>query len=425
MPPHALAPSLHPQARRVWCLFDFANSAFPTVVLSAFGGPYFARVLIGREGLRLGGWRLEGTAAWGLALALSMLLVTLSASWTGKLADRGPYRRLLLALYVVLCVGATAGLAFLQPGAAMSAFVLLVLANFAFEGAYVVYNAFLVDLAPAEEWGRLSGRGWAFGYVGGLLALVLAFPLAPKDYDASTGRWLFLIVALWYLVFALPAFFVLPERNAASAAPAESLWTSLRRALARREILLFLAAYFLYNDAVVTVIQFTGVFTKEVLAFTPRDNILLFIVLNVVAIPGSLAFGRWLDRFGGARTIVWTLALWVVVCIAAALTPNKAWFWGVALLAAWVIGATQASSRALMAQLAPEGRSGEYMGLLAISGKASSVLGPALYGILAQALADPLHPDRGHRVSIASISLFFVVSMFLMRALSKGEGRAA
>jgi UMF1 family MFS transporter len=157
-----------------------------------------------------------------------------------------------------------------------------------------------------------------------------------------------------------------------------------------------------------------SVFTAEVLAFTPSDNILLFLVLNVIAAPGALFFGNLLDRIGGRRTIRITLVLWVIVVAAAAATTTKTAFWAVAILAAVVIGATQSSSRALMARLAPRERVGEYMGLLALSGKASAVFGPLVYGAVAEAAEVPTSPGSGHRVAILVIGTFFLVAFFVM-----------
>jgi UMF1 family MFS transporter len=417
--------------RAAWCLFDFANSAFTTIAITAFGAPYFTGVLVGEAGVDLGFATLGPATAWGVTISVSMALVTLSSPIMGALADRAGKKRLLLAVYVLVGVAATFGLGFLPPGSGVLALVLYVIANFTFEGAYVFYNAFLPELAPPERIGRLSGWGWAFGYVGGLLALVLCLPFKPEDYTpehAEAARAIFFIAGGWYLVFSLPALFFLRDR-APTAAPGSPLAGDAFRELARtfrsirkyQVVAIFLAAYFLYNDAIVTVIEFVAVFTKEVLAFSPGENIYLFLVLNVVAAPGALFFGHLLDRVGGKRTIAATLLVWVLVVVGAALSSSRATFWPVAIVAAVVIGATQASSRALMARIAPRKRVGEFMGFLAFSGKASAVFGPALYGVVAEAAADG-DPAGGHRVAIATIGLLFLVAFFIMLRVNEAEG---
>ena len=422
-------PSLRVQ-RAAWCLFDFANSAFPTVALTAFGSAYFQGVLA-RDGVALGPLKLGPSSAWGAAISISFLAVTLTAPVLGALADQGRARRKLLALYVLLCVGATAALAFVPPGAGLTAFLLYVVANFAFEGAYVFYNAFLPDLVPPERLGRLSGLGWALGYGGGLGCLLIALPMVPERYDdagASAASSVFLLVAGWYLVFSLPALLLLRERAADPVAADEdgppptgfgAAWRevlgTLRSLPSHPSLLFFLLAYLLYNDGITTVIEFTGIFTKEALDFGPSENVVLFVLLNVVAAPGALVFGHLVDRIGARRTISLTLLVWIAVVVLASQVTTKAGFWPVGTLAAVVLGATQACSRALMARLAPADRSAEYMGLLALSGKASAVMGPLLYGLVADLAARPGEPGSGHRVAIVSLGALFAIAWLLLR----------
>lgn len=421
------APVVIPGTRRervAWCMFDFANSAFPTIAMTAFGGPYFIGVLAD-GGVDLGPLHLGPATAWGAAIASSMALVTLTSPVMGAIADRSGKKRALLTAYVVLCVAATVGLAFVPPGAGLAAFALYVVASFAFEGAYVFYNAFLPEITTPDRIGRLSGYGWGLGYVGGLLALILARPLVPPEYDAAhagRGSLVYLVVAAWYAVFAAPAILFLRDRNRHERPPEagylsdafRTLRDTFRHVRRYRVVVVFLVAFFLFNDAIVTVIEFTGVYTKEVLGFGPADNTMLFLVLNVIAAPGALVFGFVVDRFGGRNAILWSLVVWVAVIVTAYLTTTKGQFWIVAVLAALVIGATQASSRALMAKLAPRHRVGEFMGFLALSGKASAVFGPLLYGVVAEAY--------DHRVAILTIGQMFVVAFFVMLAVNEKEG---
>jgi UMF1 family MFS transporter len=413
-------------------MFDFANSAFPTVALTAFGGPYFAGVLAA-DGVKLGPVELGPAGAWGVALSLSMLMVTVSSPVMGAVADRSGKKRYLLAGYVMLCVVATAGLAMVPPGAALPAFLLYIVANFAFEGAYVFYNAFLPELAPPDRVGRLSGYGWALGYMGGMLALALALPLLPERYsveEASQASLVFWIVAVWYLVFSLPALFWLRDRTPRKqrrsggylrAAVAELAHT-VRTVRSYGAVGIFLIAFFLYNDGITTVIEFTGIYTEKVLSFTPFETTMLFLLLNLVAAPGALLFGSLLDRVGGKKAIGASLILWIGVVVGAVLAQTKAAFWPVAGLAAVVIGATQASSRALMARLAPRRRVGEFMGFLALSGKASAVFGPTMYGLLADAFTRPQAPGFGHRVAVGAIGVLFVVAFFVLLFVDERGG---
>ncbi|MEM9195234.1 MAG: MFS transporter, partial [Myxococcota bacterium] len=399
---------------------------------TAFGGPYFSNVLVGDGGLDLFGANIGKTTAWGLAISISMICVTLTAPITGAVADRSGKKRPLLLAYVILGVIATAALGLVPPGAGLTAFLLYIVANFAFEGAYVFYNAFLPELAPPEQLGRLSGYGWALGYIGGLLALVVCLPLVPSEYTAAergAASNIYYVVAVWYAVFSIPAFVFLRDKGGGDRPEEGYVLASIRQLIGTlkaiktfRYVVIFLIAYFLYNDAITTVIEFVGVFTKEVLQFTPGDNIVLFLVLNVIAAPGAMLFGFLLDRIGGKRALMITLVLWVFVVIGAALTQTKGAFWGVAALAAVVIGATQSSSRALMARLAPRKRVGEFMGFLALSGKASAVLGPAIYGIVAENAAPEDDPGMGHRIAIVVIGSFFLIALGVLSRLNERAG---
>lgn len=420
------------RAKWSWCLFDFANSAFPTIALTAFGGPYFQSVLVGEQGIHLLGLHLSSTAAWGFAISVSMALVTVSAPFTGAIADRAQNKQKFLAFYVALGVTATASLAFVAPGSGGVAFWVYVVANFAFEGAYVFYNAFLPELTTSERVGRLSGRGWALGYAGGLCALVLVKPLVPSTYtvaEAGQGSMIYLVVAIWYLLFSFPALLFLRDSGVPEP-PAEGyvratlgqLRETFRALKVYRVVALFLVAYFLYNDALTTVIEFVGVFTKDVLQFSPADNITLFLVLNLVAAPGALLFGTLVDTIGGRRCIAITLVLWIVVVIGAAVCQTKGQFWGVAALAAIVLGATQASSRALMAKLAPRHRMAEFMGLLAFSGKASAVMGPLLYGVTVQISEPRFGTGDANRIAVLVIGSFFVIALFVMLRVDEERG---
>lgn len=414
--------------RFAWCLFDFANSAFPTVAVTAFGAPYFESVLIGERGVELGPLHLDGTSAWGASVALSMLLVVVSAPVMGAIADHGR-KRSLLAIYVLVCALATAGLGLVPPGSGLLAMGLFVVANVAFEGAYVFYNAFLTELAPPERVGRLSGYGWALGYAGGLGALFVVRPLLPGDYhaaEAARGALVYFVVAAWYLGFALPTLFVLRDHR-----PPEAITRALVRAAfaqvrttitsvrAHRNIAVFLLAYLLYTDALDTTVHFTGIYTRRVLAFTPDENVRLFLVLNVIAAPGAVVLGVLADRIGAKRAIQITLVLWCGVILFAVRAHDQASFWPAAVLAALAIGATQSASRALMSRLAPEGRSGELMGFLSLSGRASAIFGPLIYGFTASALSDPAEPGRGDRVAIMVVGSLFPIAMLVLRKVEE------
>ncbi|MCC7542786.1 MAG: MFS transporter [Deltaproteobacteria bacterium] len=416
--------------RFAWCLFDFANSAFPTVMVTVFFGKHFRDVIVGGP---------EGERWWGRAISLSMAIVAVSSPLVGALADRSGRKRPLLGLYVLVCVLATAGLAFVGPGDLLPAFALMVVANWAFEGAYVFYNAFLPELVPASRVGRLSGYGWAFGYVGGFFALLLirgivpaeAHPVVPGVAPAlGPERWIPLVVAGWYALFALPVLLLLKDRGRREALGRGWVGRSFRevgktaRDVVRfRQVLILLVSYFLAVDALETVISFVAIFTGTVLRFTHGDNTTLFILMNVVAAPCAFGFGHLLDRIGGKKTLVIALLVWVSVVVGSVLVQSKTQFWGVATLAALVIGSTQSSYRAVLARIAPRERTTQFMAFLAVSGKASAILGPTLYGEISNAFHDPAQPGRGPRIAIAAVGSMFLLSLLVLSFFDEKKAR--
>lgn len=418
-----------------WCLFDFANSSFTTVALTAFGGPFFVGAWVGDRKIALGPLTLGGSSLWGLTLGTSMLAATLLSPWLGHRADRLHHVHRYWAASVAGCVMPTALLAFLVTAklavstAVFGWYMLAVcaayaLANLAYEVGYVFYNAFLPALEREDRLGRLSGYGWALGYLGGLGCLAVVRPWMPADYQSlshselnSAGA-VFALVAVWYGVFALPALLVLRRVRTSQAQAREPTFTFSETAqhliaTIRQypKIGWFLLTYFLYTDAVTTVIDFTGVFTHQVLGFSPKDNVSLFLILNVVAAPSTFAFGHLNDRLGCARTVRLLLVLWLVVVVGIVTTQTRTQFWVFATLAATILGSIQATSRTWMAQLAPPDRQGEFMGLMTLSGKASAVIGPMVYGLFADSL--------GHRSAMMAIGSFFLLAWVFSRRIAR------
>lgn len=296
----APAPLLPGKGERFsWCLYDFANSAFVTIMITAFYGRYFTDVIAR-------GSRAPATL-WGVGIGLAQALVALSSPLLGAIADRSGRKRTMLRIYTLVNVVACAGLGLVEPGMPLAiplALFLIVVADVAFEGGYVFYNAFLPELAPTNRVGRLSGYGWALGYIGGLgcLILVQVAGWVPESYDGpATGhaQRIPVAVAVWFALFALPMLFLVRERVTPKGTPpggyvrqsladVRETWRYIR---SNKDLLRFFLAYLLFTDALETVITFTGKFTGDALGFTPRDTIVLFLVLNIVAAPGAVGFG--------------------------------------------------------------------------------------------------------------------------------------
>ena len=395
-----------------WCLYDWANSAFTTLVVTFIYSAYFTAAFADDPG--------RGTALWSRAIMVSAIVIALLAPIAGALADRGDRRKYLI-LCSLVCVVTTAALTFVTPGMSNSVLIALgifVVANVAFELGLVFYNAFLPSIAPADRIGRISGYGWGLGYGGGLMALVAALlvfvpetPLFGISTDEGFNlRATNLLVAGWFLLFSIPAFVFLRDDwtpGGVSIGRAFSDLAVTARHLGRyRQVVLFLLARLFYNDGLVTIFAFGGIYAVGTFGFTFTELVTFGIVINVGAGLGALAFGFLDDWIGGRATVALSVLALAIATIVAAVAPNQTWFWVAAVLVGVFAGPNQSASRSLMARFVPPKHESEFFGFFAFSGKVTSFLGPALLGVLSDLYSQ--------RVGVASLLVFFVVGGLLL-----------
>lgn len=398
--------------RFAWYLYDFANSAFPTVIVTAIYVRYFKGVVVASEDPGYSDW------LWGMSNSLAALIVFLSAPLLGAVADLAGRKRLFLVAATLLCVTSTGLLSLTGEGTVASAITFFVIAVIGFESACVFYNAFLPELATVQTIGRLSGQGWALGYLGGLGCLLVATLMVPAH-----TRWVPLLVAAWYLIFAFPAFRALRDRKTGKdkttayfSRAVSQIKKTLIAAKSNPSFNKFLISFFFYNNAVNTIIVFAVAFSGDSLGFTITESMLLMIVMNVIAAPGAYFFGKIADGIGAKRTLVITLVMWLVVVAGAmfaawpelfAAETAKDVFWGVAALASLCIGAVQATSRSFIGQMAPPGQSGEFYGFQAFAGKSSAIVGPIVFGWASDVFDSQL-------AGVATTGVFFVLGLALL-----------
>jgi UMF1 family MFS transporter len=407
-----------------WAFYDFANSAFTTLVVTFIYATYFTKAMAPDE--------IIGTAWWSRAVALSAILIAVLSPLMGAIADQGGARKRFLAVSTAVCVLATAALAFIAPGdtgTAVLALTLFVIANIAFEMSSLFNSAFLPSIASPERIGRVSGYGWGLGYVGGLLCLVVALvgfvqPEVPWFGMTTEGGWNVratnLLVAAWFLLFSLPMFLNVPERRATHAkvdvlGAFRGLAQTLRDVQRYREIVKFLAARLIYNDGLVTIFAFGGIYAAGTFGFTISEVILFGIVLNVASGLGAIAFGWVDDKLGGRNTILITLVALIVASLMAVLAPTRAWFWAAGILVGIFVGPNQSASRSLMGRLVPEKHETEFFGFFAFSGKATAFLGPLLLGVVTK-LFD------SQRAGVATVIAFFAVGGVILLTVDEQRG---
>ncbi len=401
------------RATAAWCLFDFANSAYTTLIVTVAFAVYFRQVVVHASDNR-------GDQLWGIANFIAMLAVAAASPLLGAVADFSGRKKMLLAAMTLISVAATALMYCVRPGDVALAMILFILGTFGFEAGYVFYNAFLPDVATKESVGKVSGWGWGVGYVGGLLCLLLAKPLLDKPLSKPEGvaayQLSYLVVAAWFLVFALPAFLWLRESapQGRLAGWREYVSVGFRRVgdtLSHlrhyRETAKYIVASLLFTDGITTVVTFAGIYATTTIGFSNRELVQLFLVLNVVALPGSLAAGYLADWIGPKLTIVLTLVLWMGVVVTGCLAMSKAVFWIMASGAALGMGSTQAVGRSFMAQISPPERESEFFGFYVLSGKFASMFGPLVFGSISRW-------SGSQRLAILSLLPFFLVGLAFM-----------
>lgn len=373
----------------------------------------------------------EGTQLWSWGVSLTAIIVALVSPYVGAMADRGGYRRLFLLISTLVCIVGTTVLYFAQPGQIVMALVFFTLANIAFEMGHVFYNAYLPDIAPPDKIGRISGYGWGLGYIGGLLCLGVAlvgfvFPEQPWFGFSTDGgenvRATNLLVAGWYAVFSLPLFLFIRDQRTTP-----TPWLTLVRYANRqivdtyqeirqyKQIFRFLLARLIYNDGLVTIFAFGGIYAAGTFGFDFQQIIIFGIVLNVAAGLGAYAFGFLDDKIGGKQTVLISIVVLFAATLVAVFTTSATMLWAAGILLGLCLGPNQSASRSLMGRFVPHAKQNEFFGFFAFSGKATSFLGPLLVGWLTASF-------ESQRVGISIILLFLLVGGLLMLRVDEADG---
>jgi UMF1 family MFS transporter len=416
----AVSPPRHSRSRIVaWTLFDFANTAFSVVIVTVIFSRYFTTHVAGGQR-----W------LWGLAVSVSMVIAAMLSPPLGAAADFSQRRKRFLALFTGVSIVCTALLFFVDEGMVLAGIVLFVLANVGFEGGLVFYDAFLPAITSPRSYGRVSGYGFAMGYLGALAVLLLVnliLPPATQPDYLHFVRLTFVVAAGFFLVFSIPLFAFVPE-PLLDREPVRSYVrlglqrarTTFRALFVDREypaIARFLVAFFLYNDGILTVIAFAAIFAQNVLAMSDHEIIIFFATVQTSAILGSLIFGPITDHIGPKKTITITLSLWIAIAVGAYFVQSVTEFYVVALAAGIAIGSSQSASRTMMAFLIPKDREAEFFGFYdGLFGKASAVIGPLVYGIVGDLTSE--------RIATLSIGGFFLAGLVILQGIPEPKKQA-
>ncbi len=401
----------------VWTLFDFANTSFSVMIVAVGYSLYFKEIVAGGSG--------RGDFLWGIAVSVSMLLTAIIAPVLGAAADFSSRRKRFLFGFTFVSIVSTGLLYFVEPGMIIVGMALFILANIGFEGGIVFYDSFLPNLATERSYGRVSGYGFAMGYVGSLVTLIIAMPLYAGGFvneNLPNVKLSFLVAAGIFLLFSVPLFIFLRDHKTKFEYKVSYIKAGIQRVRETighlkqyKNVSRFLLAFFIYNDGVLTVISFASIFATQTLHFSLQEVIVLFAVVQASGIIGSLFFGVITDKIGAKRTIAINLALWIVIVAGAYFVETKETFYIIGAIAGSSMGASQAASRSLMAQLTPKEREAEFFGFYdGLCGKASAVVGTFLFGLISYITGD-------QRISVLTIGLFFIAGFILLERVNDKE----
>lgn len=421
--------------RVAWYLYDFGNSAYASVVLLAVYSAYFQKTVVGGA---------EGSRLWGLTISAAMIIVAIAAPIMGAIADYSGAKKKFLFFFTTLSVLFTGLLFFTQKGTIALAIIFFVLAEIGYRAAQVFYDALLPEIAAPKEMGRVAGTGWAIGSAGGIVILLLILPpiLITKS-SLLVVRGSLIATAIFFALAAIPIFLWLTERAQPQKLPPgenylsiafKQLRETIKAARGFKEFLKFMLAYLIYNEGVIIALDFAAILGAVLFGLQQTGLIIFFILVQATNVVGALVFGNLQDRFGGKRSLTISIFLMVACIFALYFAQNQTHFFIIGAFVGVAMAGVQSVSRAMVATFSPPGKSGEFFGFFALTGRTSSFIGPAVFGYLAaeltlwyqsQGQAVGLAEQSGHRLAILSIAAFLIVGWALMLLVNEKKAREA
>jgi len=414
--------------RTAWYLYDFANTSFTVLMVTALF-PVFFRDMVTTA---VGDGGFLGTSLWGYAGSITMIVIALTSPVLGAIADFSGSKKKFLIFYTALCIFFNSLLFFTTKDAAPVfglpvwgwAWIIFILANIGFQGALPFYNAWLPEISDENTIGRIGGIGFAAGYVGALLTIIIALVSVISLGADSTLP--FLLGAMFFLVFSIPSIKFLKNRPATATPEEEGMSLAMVGFMRVRKTLgeigtyqglpLFMIAYFLFSDAITTVIYYAALFGETVYAFSTTDILIFFAVTQLTAIPGAFIFGYIADRIKTKPTLMITLSIWVVALLVAFFGSDPILWWIVGMIAGVGMGSAQSTARSMFGQFIPEHKKSEMYGFYALTGKFAAILGPAVYAfVITLSEGAGLDLVMANKYALLSVLIFFVISLIILK----------
>ena len=389
-----------------WSLYDFANQPYTTLIITFIYSAFFVNYIAGDE--------QQGTFLWANAISITAITVAFISPILGAIADNTGYRKSFLVFFTLICCLFTSLLYFPDKGDVFLALTFVVISNISFEMGTVFCNSYLNDLSSKKNIGKISGNAWGLGFVGGLLALLVSFLLFDVNNSLEVKQ-VNLFVAAWFLIFSLPTFFFLKDSKRQKINKEnillsfKSILQTFKEISKYKIIVRFLIARLFYNDGLITIFALGGIYAIGTLSFSMQEVLILGIVLNVFAALGSFVFGLIEDRIGVRKVINLSLVVLVISTFLAFISPwtlyPKIFFWTSGVLLGTMVGPNQSCSRSYMAQIIPEDKKNEFFGFYAFTGKATSFLGPLMFGFLTKIYSQ--------QIGLLSVLVFFIIGLII------------
>mgnify|MGYP005843425411 CR=1 FL=1 len=404
-------------------MFDFANSSYTTIIITAVFNAYFVRVVVNQAN--------RGELLWAITLSISYFLVMIFGPVLGAIADYSSTKKRFLLVSYLLCVVFTALLFFIKPGYIIYAMIFVIISNIGYSASENFVSSFLPDIADEENIGRISGYAWSFGYVGGLIALAICLILIlfyHTEGDVNIPvRLTNLVTAFFFGTAAIPTFlwvresrrYSIPSRTGSYFGIAfQRLTHTFQNIRAFKELVKLLLSMFFFYSGIAVVISFAAIYAQKELGFTPGMSVLLIIVVNITAALGAFLFGFLNDLIGLKRCILITLLIWIGTVTAAYFIREAKAFWVIANIAGIAMGSSQSSARAMVGIFSPKSKSAEFFGFWGFSGKLSAIMGILSFGIMSYIFSS-------NRFAILSTIFYFLIGITIMLFVREKGGREA
>ena len=394
-----------------WSFYDFANQPYTTLIITFIYSAFFVNYIAPNE--------IEGTFLWANAISMTAIIVAFLSPLLGAFADETGYRKFFLVFFTLLCSLFTALLYFPEKGDLSLAIAFVIISNIAFEMGCVFCNSYLKELSNDKNIGRVSGNAWGLGFLGGLSALFISFVLFDVNNPQEVKQ-ICVFVAIWFVLFSLPTFIFLKDSKRTKVTKKDisssftSIYTTFKEIRNYKKVVNFLIARLFYNDGLITIFALGGVYAVGSLNFTMNEVLILGIILNVFAALGSFVFGSYEDKIGTRNVINLSLVILIISTILAFVAPwtnyPKEVFWIAGVLLGSMIGPNQSCSRSYMSQIIPANKKNEFFGFYALTGKATSFLGPLLFGLITKFYSQ--------QMALLSVVVFFIIGWLLFNKIS-------